>query len=977
MNPFKKALILMAMAVGVGGTLLAQTGVPKLSAEEGQRQWEMVLEKLDLQVDILGPVSETRMTMTFRNPHDRVLEGELTFPLPAGATVSGYALDVNGRMVDGVAVEKEKARQVFEAEVRRGVDPGIIEKVAGNFFRTRVYPLPARGTRTVRVRFLSELDLHGDSALYRLPLALPYTLRKLTLKAVVMGDRIEPRITETPVDDLRFTPSRQAFLAEGTRENVHLKGNLRIELPQISRQKAFTMKAPDGLTYFYAWDKPASPVQTVLDKSIRNVTLFWDASASRGKVSHEKEFAFLRSCFSNSTRDVTVLVREIRNRMTPGRPVVVRNGNAEELITFLKSVFYDGATDLGTLGDAREDCDLALLFSDGISTWGEGINRFGKAPLYAINAADGADLDRLQALAESSGGTLIDLMRISQQDAVNRVGRPVFQFLGVSDAPVSRLYPRQPVAVQNHQIVCGVLDSRSCDLDLLFGAFGKPDLKTAIHLEADEQRQGTLLMQFWAQKKVEELMRDASRNRDDLLKTGKRYGLVTSETSLIVLERLDQYLQHRIMPPPSLPELREAYKRHLSREDGLRKERERSKMNRVLAMWRERVAWYKTDFGKLKPTKPVMQKEEASRGGIEGGVEGGIEGGVDYPGLGNMADEALPAPRAEAVAMRTQDASQPEQAKALGKKGRTAPPRKTVTVEIKPFDPQTPYLEALKEAAPRRMGVVYQSLRETYAGSPSFFVDVADFLFRHKQKDLALQVLSNLAEMKLEDAPLLRVLAGRLAMAGEYRLARIVYEQVKSLRGEEPQSYRDLALVLAQQKDYRKAAELLNQVIFRDWDRFNGIEVIALMELNRIIDLARRAGIEDLPVSPALVQSMGLDVRIVLTWDADSTDIDLHVVEPTGEEVFYSHKRSSSGGLISNDFTQGYGPEEYLVRKAIPGTYKVRVKYYANHAQRLLGPVTVKVDLITRFGRPDEKTQTVLMRLDEAKEMIDVAEMKW
>ena len=231
--------------------------------------------------------------------------------------------------------------------------------------------------------------------------------------------------------------------------------------------------------------------------------------------------------------------------------------------------------------------------------------------------------------------------------------------------------------------------------------------------------------------------------------------------------------------------------------------------------------------------------------------------------------------------------------------------------------------------------------------------------------------------MKLDDAPLLRVLAGRLAMAGEYRLARIVYEQVKSLRGEEPQSYRDLALVLAQQKDYRKAAELLNQVIFRDWDRFNGIEVIALMELNRIIDLARRAGIGDLPVSPALVQSMGLDVRIVLTWDADSTDIDLHVVEPTGEEVFYSHKRSSSGGLISNDFTQGYGPEEYLVRKAIPGTYKVRVKYYANHAQRLLGPVTVKVDLITRFGRPDEKTQTVLMRLDEAKEMIDVAEMKW
>ena len=50
-----------------------------------------------------------------------------------------------------------------------------------------------------------------------------------------------------------------------------------------------------------------------------------------------------------------------------------------------------------------------------------------------------------------------------------------------------------------------------------------------------------------------------------------------------------------------------------------------------------------------------------------------------------------------------------------------------------------------------------------------------------------------------------------------------------------------------------------------------------------------------------------------MSWDADATDMDLHVVEPSGEEAFYSHNRTTIGGLVSRDFTQGYGPEEYMV----------------------------------------------------------------
>ena len=44
-----------------------------------------------------------------------------------------------------------------------------------------------------------------------------------------------------------------------------------------------------------------------------------------------------------------------------------------------------------------------------------------------------------------------------------------------------------------------------------------------------------------------------------------------------------------------------------------------------------------------------------------------------------------------------------------------------------------------------------------------------------------------------------------------------------------------------------------------------------------------------------------------MTWDADLTDMDLHVIEPSGEEAYYSHNRTRIGGMVSRDFTAGYG----------------------------------------------------------------------
>jgi len=218
-------------------------------------------------------------------------------------------------------------------------------------------------------------------------------------------------------------------------------------------------------------------------------------------------------------------------------------------------------------------------------------------------------------------------------------------------------------------------------------------------------------------------------------------------------------------------------------------------------------------------------------------------------------------------------------------------------------------------------------------------------------------------------------------------LACCLFEEILKLRPEEPQSYRDFALALARRSeiapnraDAMRAMELLAKVVNNQWDRFDEIEIVALMELNGLwTETTRRFPDEPVsyPVDSRLQKLLDLDVRMVLTWDADLTDIDLHVVEPSGERAFFSHNRTTIGGLVSHDFTQGYGPEEYCLRRAMHGTYRVEANYYGSQATDLMGPVTLQAEVITNFGRPNEKRKSLTLRLEEKKETVRVGEIEF
>ena len=80
------------------------------------------------------------------------------------------------------------------------------------------------------------------------------------------------------------------------------------------------------------------------------------------------------------------------------------------------------------------------------------------------------------------------------------------------------------------------------------------------------------------------------------------------------------------------------------------------------------------------------------------------------------------------------------------------------------------------------------------------------------------------------------------------------------------------------------------------------------------------------------------DVQISLMWN-NRNDLDLHVVDPGGEQISYLRRRSKSGGELDVDANRAGGqlteqPVENIYWRAegAPlGNYKVFVNHYANH----------------------------------------------
>ncbi len=1006
---------------------------PQIKVSEKEKAIQLI--ELKVQTEIVGNISQTTYEMVFYNPNNRVLEGELVFPLGEGQTVTGYALDIDGKMRNAVVVEKQKARQTFEQVIRQKIDPALLEQSEGNSYKSRIYPLPKKGTRKIKIVFEQELLVKNNRYYYELPLQYE-KIKQFDLRIEVFKQESAPIVHNS---NRQFERWEENYVLKHNEQNFTASKTLQIQIPtKLLEERILSYED-------FIYINKNIKQQARLKQKPKEISVFWDVSLSQKSKEITKEMTLLE-CYLQELQNVKVNLIVFSNAIVKKETFSIKKGAIKAIKKMLDAIPYDGATSFSQTLLKQHESKENLLFTNGIFNFKKETVSF-ENPVYIINSNTVANHVENNKIAQATAGRYINLNRFTNEEALQQLLNEPYRFLGYqSRSMFEATFPAKGTVVDENFTFVG-RSKNARQITLLFG-YGKK-VEDQYKIVLDQKGKSDLVKRIWAKKKLTELNKNSKENKEKIIAHALENQLITQYTSLIVLDRLEDYLRYEIVPPE---ELQEQYFAQIGRQKEMQKEQEK----RIKGLrsdlqndYEDVKEWWTKDF-KL----PEKKAKSDSLGTItEDDYESRIMVVADRVGYGTTAEEAasetveeVRLERATGVVAAVQSEAlegavpgikieemQPGASGTIRTRGASsigntqAPlyvvdgkvvsdinslsPNEIGSMEVLKNEAATSiygsrgsngvvvittkdgvaipdsivlgkeedikienkksidYLAELKKAS--NLKEAYQKyivLRKDQEHNPLFYIDVADYFYEKGDEKQAVKIISNVLELKLDDPELIRLVAYMLESYGMYNEALLVYKKLLEIRPEDIQTYRDVALAYETTRDYQKAFDQLVYIIEgglieNDADRrFEGIEQITFVEATQLLSNHKNKIKTTKKVKP-----LPIDFRVVLDWNHDNVDIDLWVEDPTGEMCKYDHSRTKIGGRMSDDMTEGFGPEEFMLKKAIKGTYKVYANYYGTSSQKISGPTTIKVTLFKNYGKSNQTKEVKVVRLNDSK----------
>jgi tetratricopeptide (TPR) repeat protein len=197
------------------------------------------------------------------------------------------------------------------------------------------------------------------------------------------------------------------------------------------------------------------------------------------------------------------------------------------------------------------------------------------------------------------------------------------------------------------------------------------------------------------------------------------------------------------------------------------------------------------------------------------------------------------------------------------------------------------------------------------------------------------------------------------------------YEAAKKARPEDATTWMTLASLYEEKGDTTKSEETLVEATKRSGAGGEIRSRLVAFYQDRLTRLkaagkgdevrALRRRLADLDVEEAGIY----DLKVIMTWDVLS-DVDLDIIEPSGEHVEHGHPRSKAGGRYYVDNTRGFGPETYTLAKAAPGTYRIGAHLHGN----VRSTVRFVVILYEDTPREERMEETLILDRSSAPKLI-------
>jgi len=119
---------------------------------------------------ITDQVAVTAVDQEFYNPNPARLEGTFVFPIPKGAHINKFTMEIDGKQVEAELLPADKARRIYEDIVRKLKDPALLEYAGRDVFKVRIFPIEPNSRKRITLSYTELLKADDGLVSYALPL---------------------------------------------------------------------------------------------------------------------------------------------------------------------------------------------------------------------------------------------------------------------------------------------------------------------------------------------------------------------------------------------------------------------------------------------------------------------------------------------------------------------------------------------------------------------------------------------------------------------------------------------------------------------------------------------------------------------------------------------------------------------------------------------------------------------------------------
>jgi Ca-activated chloride channel family protein len=534
-------------------------------------------------VQIKDQVAVTSVDEEFVNPNPTQLEGTYLFPLPEGAHIDKFSMDINGKMQEAELLPADKARSIYEDIVRRYRDPALLEYIGRDTFKVRIFPIEANGKKRVKIQYTQLLKSDTGLIEYTYPLNTEKfssrPLREVSVKVTIESeDSLKSVYCPSHSVEIKRDGANRAvagFEDKNVRPDSDFKLIFAREKKDIGINLLSYRNSPDD-GYFVLLASPGMELKQAKVQP-KDVCLVLDTSGSMAGKKMEQAKKALAFCLANLNEqdrfDVIRFSTEADDLFEALKPADKENvAKAQAYVEGLKPIggtaIDDALAKAIKLGQGRAEKEqrpyVVIFLTDGQPTIGEtredailaNVSKANVEGVRVFSFGIGTDLnthllDRLAEATKAFSQYVIPTedIEVKLSNFYTKIKDPVLSnvtlaFTG-ADVRTSQIYPgTMPDLFKGEMIVAfGRYSGKGAAAVHITGTLAgeKKEFVQDVNF-ADNDTKNEFIPRLWATRRVGWLLDQIRKNgetpevKDEVVRLARQHGIVTPYTAYLILE---------------------------------------------------------------------------------------------------------------------------------------------------------------------------------------------------------------------------------------------------------------------------------------------------------------------------------------------------------------------------------------------------------------------------------------------------------